>query len=83
MGSYCGKPVPDVQVEVEGNTCFDDMKCTSTCCMVKKGHTHKHNKKVKVDHQTTQTDHTTQPSPSPLYQNPESLMEPGSVFEHR
>lgn len=36
MGSCCMKPKPDIQVDIEGNTCFDDMECSSTCCIVKK-----------------------------------------------
>lgn len=48
MGSCCMKPKPDIQVDIEGNTCFDDMECSSTCCIVKKktvSPKHKHHHK--------------------------------------
>jgi len=37
MGNSCAsKNVPDVQFEVDGNTtsCFDKIKCKSSCCVV-------------------------------------------------
>jgi len=37
MGNTCAsKKVPDVQFEVDGNTtsCFDKIKCKSSCCVV-------------------------------------------------
>ena len=37
MGNSCAsKNVPDVEFEVDGNTtsCFDKIKCRSSCCVV-------------------------------------------------
>ena len=37
MGNSCAsKTTPDVQFEVDGNTtsCFDKIKCKSSCCVV-------------------------------------------------
>lgn len=36
MGSSCAKQAPDLKVtnEIDGNTCFDDLVCPSTCCVI-------------------------------------------------
>jgi len=55
MGSCCVKPSPDIQVDIEGNTCFDDIECSSTCCVIKKKtyspkhSTNKYRKKVQME----------------------------------
>ena len=37
MGNCCRKkPCPEIKVDIEGNTCFDDIECSSTCCIIKK-----------------------------------------------
>ena len=59
MGSCCVKPVPDIQVDIEGNTCFDDIECTSTCCIVKKKiRSPKHNRKHRDPRDTLTIDTT-------------------------
>ena len=46
MGSPCSKQVPDIKLktDVKDNTCFDDLVCPSTCCIIVS-----HSKKAKLN----------------------------------